>query len=206
MAKCGYCTFLDPDKVYESYNKKFWCEENHEWKYADEESCWRYCKAYSRSDYVAESLINASRESQSSSGCYLTTITCFLLGYADNNEYLQKLRKFRNEVMQKDPKYFELLAQYDIVGPIIASRLCRDSARGMIAKNLLELGIKVTVKHIDDKNYEEAVKTYTTMTELLIEGCKIKTEEPIIKEYAKNMEVEKAGHGKVMIKQKPSLN
>lgn len=206
MAKCGYCTYLDPDKVKETWDNRYWCEENHEWKYADEESCWRYCKAYSRSDYVAESLIRASRDSQSSSsGCYLTTITCFLLGYPDNNIYLQTLREFRNEVMQKDPKYFELLAQYDIVGPMIVRRLCQDPARGMIAKNLLELGIKTTVSHINQKDYDKAVETYSIMTELLIEGCRIKKDSEV-EEYAKNMDVEKAGHGKVMLKQHPSLS
>lgn len=202
MAKCGYCTHLNPDSCYADYNKKYWCSEKGEYIYADSEECWLYCKAYSRSDSVAEALIQASRESQSSSGCYLTTITCALLGMPDNNIYLKTLREFRDNVMQKDPKYFKLLAQYDIVGPVIARRLAEDPARGQIAKNLLELGIKTTVLQIKENKYDEAVQTYSTMTELLIDGCRIKRE-AISSEVINSMDIAKSGHGKVMLKTTP---
>jgi hypothetical protein len=43
------------------------------------------------------------------------------------------------------------------------------------------------------------------MTELLIEGCRINKNSEV-EEYAENMDVEKAGHGKVMLKQHPSLS
>lgn len=44
----------------------------------------------------------------------------------DNNIYLETMRNFRENVLQKDEKYKSLLVQYDIIGPKIAQYLMLD--------------------------------------------------------------------------------
>lgn len=192
---CSECTYLNLDKEYCSNDGRFWCDTKLEWHYADEAECWRYCKAYGRSDSVVKSYLEYSKKCQSnSSGCYLTTIACEILGMSDNNIYLYTLRKFRKEKLQKDDKYKEILVEYDIVGPIIANKLKKEINKDMIAKNLLRMGIAKTVYHIMNDEDLEAIKTYTTMTKLLIEAYNIKikpTEEQI-----KNSNINLSGHGK----------
>ena len=41
----------------------------------------------------------------------------------DDNYYLNSLREFRNNYMQQNKKYLPLLAEYDIIGPIISNRI-----------------------------------------------------------------------------------
>ena len=205
MEKCGNCTHLNPDSVYETYDKKYWCTNFHQWKYADAEGCFDWCEAYNRSSSVVDSLIQASRESQSSSGCYLTTIICHLLDMPDNNIYLQTLRNFRDMVMHKELKYFGLLVQYDVLGPKIAKLLSDDQDGKLIAKNAFESCIKPIVSRINETKYDDAIRMYTEMIEHLIEHYKIKTEK-ITQQMIDSMDIEKSGHGKLVLKQRPIFN
>ena len=197
---CSECTYLDLDKEYNYNDGRFWCETKLEWHYANESECWRYCTAYSRSHSVSKSYKEHSENCQSnSSGCYLTTITCEIMGLKDDNYYLQTLRKFRKNVLQKDQKYKELLVEYDIVGPIIANKLKQELNKDMIALNLLKLGISKTVYHILNDDNLSAIKTYSTMTELLIQGYNINLKPT--DEQIENADINQAGHG-VYIKKK----
>jgi len=191
---CSECTYLDLNKEYSSSDGRFWCENTLDWHYANEAACRRECYAYGRSSSAAKSYKEHSERCQSSGGgCYLTTITCEILGLPDDNVYLRTLRKFRKEKLQKDDKYKEILVQYDIVGPIIAERLRCEERNGVIAKNLLNLGISKTVFQIFNGQDLEAIKTYTTMTELLIQACEIDVE--LTKEQIDAADITKSGHG-----------
>ena len=191
MATCSECTYLKVNG--ECNNGKYWCETRLEWHYANEAECYRFCKAYKRSDEVARSYYEKSENSQSSGGCYLTTITCDILGLPDNNIYLQTLRKFRKETLQKDDKYKDILVEYDIVGPIIASKLKYEKENQLIAKNLLRMGIAKTVYHILNEEKLEAIKTYTDMTKLLIQAYNIDIVPS--QEQINNADITKSGHG-----------
>lgn len=197
MATCSQCTFLDLNKVYESYDKKFWCERHDEWHYANEQECWRFCYAYDRSSSVAESYYRASEESQkSNSGCFITTITCNILGYKDNCDTLTTLRKFRNDFLQKNLQYINILATYDAVGPIIARKLIKEECKSQIALNLYNLGISKVVDALNKNDFKGAIKTYETMTNLLIEGYHIKTPNIDIS----GVPISQLGHGKQYVK------
>lgn len=192
---CSECTYLDFDKEYSYGDGRFWCETKYEWHYADEAECWRYCTAYSRSDNVSKSYLDYSKKCQSnSSGCYLTTITCEILGMDDNNVYLDTLRKFRKEKLQKDDKYKEILVEYDIVGPIIANKLKQEINKNIIAKNLLRMGIAKTVYHIMNEDDLEAIETYTTMTKLLIKAYNIEIKPTEMQ--IKDSDISLSGHGR----------
>lgn len=191
MATCSECTYLKING--ECNNGKFWCEKDLEWHYANEAECYRFCKAYSRSDSVARSYYEKSERAQSSGGCYLTTITCEILGLPDNNMYLQTLRDFRKETLQKEEKYKELLVEYDIVGPIIANKLKQEKESVIIANNLLRMGIAKTVYHILNEEKIEAIKAYTDMTKLLIQAYDINIKPN--QEQINNADITKSGHG-----------
>lgn len=196
MATCSECTFLNLEKEYESYDCKYWCEKWNEWKYADEAECFGYCHAYGRSDSVSSSYRKRSQESRnSSSGCFITTIVCNILKKEDNNTDLNKLRDFRNNVLQKDKKYLGLLITYDIVGPMISKELYEDPNRVQIATNLYNLGIKKVVDYLDINDYHKAIDLYINMTQLLIDGYNI-TKPTIDKNIAKNVPINQLGHGK----------
>ena len=188
------CTYLDFEKEYDK-DGKFWCETKYEWHYADEAECWRFCKAYSRSSNVAKSYREySSNKQQSISGCYITTIVCEILNLDDNNYYLNSLRKFRNEVLQKSDKYKEILVEYDVIGPLIANKLRNDSNKEIIALNLFNIGISKVVEFINKNDIIKAIKLYTDMTKLLIEGYNINRVVSIDEINA--ADINNSGHGK----------
>ena len=190
---CSECTYLDLDKEYDTGDGRFWCETKYEWHYADEAECWRYCTAYSRSSKTAESYKNYSRDKQSSGGCFITTIVCEILGLKDDDKVLKSLRSFRDNKMQKEARYRNLLAQYDIVGPIISNKIREDKLRDTLAVALFQTSIKKVSEFIENKEYLNAVKLYSEMTEGLIEYYNI-NRKVTIKEL-NEMDVKKSGHG-----------
>lgn len=194
---CADCTFLDFGN---EDCGKFKCDNTWhlDYHYANAPACDDEVWAYNRDDSLKNDAINRSLSYQSSSGCYLTTITCEILGLKDDNEFLTTLRKFRKEKLQQNDKYKEILVEYDIVGPIIASKLKQEAKKDMIAKNLLNLGISKTCESINNGNELEAIRIYTTMTKLLIEAYNINI--LVTKEQLNNADINLSGHGKYVKK------
>ena len=103
-----------------------------------------------------------------SSGCFITTIVCDVLGNHDNCELLSTLRCFRDNVLQKDKKYYKYLMIYDNIGPVIADKIksCDD-------KNEMSLDIRDNMllpikKLYDNGEYDAACEWYRRMTVALI--------------------------------------
>jgi len=161
---CGECTYLDLSNG-DIYGK-FYCEKKWERHLATDIECGSFCKAYSR-DY--STIQNAYRYSNdhNSSGCYLTTMLCNILGMNDNNIYLQSMREFRKNILQKDEKNKFLLVEYDIIGPKIAEYLNNDPSKEMIAKNYFTSYIKPITALINEQKYELAINIYIFMTNSL---------------------------------------
>lgn len=159
---CSECTYLDLEKSYS--DGSFWCERKLECHMANEIECDRFCKAYSRSSSVADSAYNYSVEHSSSSGCFLTTIICNILGFSDNNLILQTIRNFRNNILQNDEVYKPLLVEYDIIGPKIAEAISNDPLKKEIASKYFNGYILDIAVLIEEKQFEEAVNLYVKMT------------------------------------------
>lgn len=191
---CSECTYLDFNKEYDPGDGRFWCETKYEWHYADEAECWRYCTAYSRSSSKAESYKNYSASKQNSGGCFITTIVCEVLGKKDDDKVLNSLRKFRDNVMQKDEKYKYILAQYDIIGPLIANKIRQDKLKDTLAVALYNSSILTVLEFIEKEEYLSAVKLYSEMTNGLIEYYNINKE--VTLSELKVMDLQKSGHGK----------
>mgnify|MGYP004524370289 CR=1 FL=1 len=192
MAYCGECTYLnlnDPD----SYGR-FWCEKCLERHAANEFECYRYCKAYSRSDSVSKIAYNYSIEHSKEPGCYLTTMLCNILKMEDKNYFLQTMRYFRNNVLQKDDKYKPLLVEYDIIGPYIAHGLSNDPLKYQIAATTFYKYIKPITNYIKEENNECAVNKYVEMTNML-RNIYINKDMNIEQSLIANADIKESGHG-----------
>lgn len=139
----------------------------------------------------------------SSGGCFITTITCEILNKQDDNSVMNNLRKFRDEVLQKDDKYYDILKEYDKVGPIIASKIIDDENKEKIASVIYEDGLVTISDLVDNEKYDLAVEKYYLMTLMLINYYRLKDYYNSLKD--RNLDYddfvpEKAGHGKILVK------
>lgn len=187
---CAACTYLNESG---DYNGKYFCDKKCERVYANDSKCYSFCEAYSRSNSSRANMYDYSRGHQSS-GCYITTIACKLLGYQDNNYYLNTLRNFRDNVMKKDPKYITHLVTYDAIGPVIAKNLEEDKNGKEIATCMFDRYITKSVSAIEEEKYDEAVNIYIAMTDNLARMYNIDTN--IIMPDINKVEIKSLGHGK----------
>lgn len=160
--KCGYCNRRGFDDYYCTK-----VENNVPYSTYD-----RYCTSYSYRECP-----NYKYE-KPSSGCYLTTATCDILGLEDKNIYLQIFRKFRKDYLHHRPECLPILEEYDFVGPVIAQRLMNDENKEQIAQDLLKDYIHPIATNLITKfdgNYDFAIKSYAQMTRELIKRYNLET-------------------------------
>ena len=204
---CAACTYLGEEADYEG---KYYCESKGEDHYAFDPKCYNFCEAYSRSNSARENMYdnsynhNSSSSSSSSSYdspiCYLTTAMCNILGYPDDNYYLQMLRTFRDETLKKDVKYIPILLTYDTIGPQIAYNLYQDEFKTTIAKTLFTAYITKAVSAIEENKTQEAVNIYIAMTNTLARRYNINTRIMHINPNSINLDninMETLGHGRI---------
>jgi len=187
---CGQCTYLDlsTGDIY----GKFYCDKKWERHKSTDIECGSFCKAYSRDESTIQ---NAYRYTKSKeSGCYLTTILCYILSMPDNNIYLDTMRNFRKNVLQKYNKYKYLLVQYDIIGPKIAKYISMDPLKEKIAKKYFNLYIIPITKLLNEQQYQMAINIYIYMTNSLIFLYNLNYIS-ISQVEIDNADIEKSGHG-----------
>lgn len=107
------------------------------------------------------------REYGTSGGCFITTVTCGILGKDDHDPVMDSLRKFRDEILQKQDKYSDILKIYDSIGPRISCNLNHDEKREEKAEALYSK-LERFVELIDKSEYEKAAKSYVVMTLRLV--------------------------------------
>lgn len=154
-----------------------------------------YCIWY-RSCYYPTDSCSSHYEARktSSTDCYITTIVCNRLGYDDTCDSLEVLRNFRNEVLQKDEKYKEILYEYDTVGPEIASNLVGENLS--IIQKIYQSFICPIVSFIKENQYETAIQKYIQMTQNLQNYYACSSSKKVPNEY----DYQNGGHGKVLFK------
>lgn len=198
---CSECTYLDLSSG-DIYGK-FWCEKRLERHLANELECNRFCRAYSRDSSVERSAYEYSIEHSSSGGCYLTTMICDILGYNDNNEYLNTMRTFRNNILQKEDKYKPLLIEYDIIGPKISKVLNNDPLKNSIALFYFNKFILPITNLIKNNKKEEAINSYIVMTNNLKNFYGISNTISSIEIDA--VDINESGHGIYKVKKITSM-
>lgn len=164
---CAACTYLGENA---DSDRKYFCDKKGERVKACDPKCHRYIEAYSRSDSARQNMYNNSAQT---GGCYLTTAMCNILGYEDDNYYLDTLRTFRDKTLKKDHKYIHLLLMYDVYGPLIANNLKNDPNNKYIATSLFNGYITKAVIAIENKKNSDAVNIYIAMTHTLAEKYNI---------------------------------
>lgn len=136
-----------------------------------------------------------------SGGCFITTITCGVLKKDDNDPVMEGLRKFRDNVLQKDEKFSDVLKIYDRIGPIISCRINHDKNRDEKAAYLYSR-LEEFVRIINDGEYEKASRRYIMMTLRLICEYGLQDMYREIREDDFGFEdgefdITKAGHGRI---------
>lgn len=190
MGNCSECTYLkvdDPDLY-----GKYWCTKRLE-RVAAYETCYRFCKDSSKSSYDSKYYENYSKDHSGSPGCYLTTIMCKILDMDDDNPYLTTMRNFRNNVLQKNNKYKELLVEYDTIGPKIANNLENDPLKSQIAFDSLFNYIVPITDLIKKEEYDKAIELYKSMTNKLKTFYNLNN--TISVNDIENADIKESGHG-----------
>ena len=173
----------------------YWCDKNN----CRIDDAWynRYCKGYRYNE------CEIYKKSNSSTGCFLTTIVHKILGKEDNDSILENFRSFRDNVLQKDSKYYDVLKMYDTVGPMIVECIELDDDKEKIANTIFKNILFPLNDKINNHEYDHAVNMYQCMTMFLIEYYGLMPEYEKIKDrdygYI-SFDAKRAGHGRCLKK------
>ena len=174
----------------------YWCDKKD--CRVDSNTYYKYCRDYNYSDCPIYKM-------SSSSGCFITTIVCEILGKEDNDQVLTNLRTFRENILKPQEKYHEILIDYDNIGPVIASCIANDPNKEQMAIGLYEIALSKISKQIEEKENDKVIENYINMVLCLINYYQLKH----IFNFGKDnnydidyFEAKTAGHGRVLKKQK----
>lgn len=142
MSCCGDCVYMD---LNDERHGEYYCGEKGAYYPASDSTCWSF------------------KAREDGGGCYLTTIVCSILGYADNGEILSTLRAFRDDVMSNNCFYNDILREYDNLGPKLANCIESDQCKLQVAQQMKEEYIVPVCRMLLQKNYAKAVEKYKEM-------------------------------------------
>lgn len=173
-----------------SFFGDYWCDKKD--CRVDSDTYSKYCRDYNYDECPIY------KRSESSGGCFITTVLCQILGLPDNHEVLNTLRAFRDNILQKDKQYEEILKIYDAIGPMVADAIMQDKNKEQLAFDLYKSSLLPIVEEIKANNYERATKHYLYMTLALVSEYGLRQTYNCLKEVDfgfTNFEQTKAGHG-----------
>lgn len=171
------------------FSGDYWCTKKD--CRVDEDIYYKYCRNYDYKDCPIY-------KHQESSGCFITTVACQILRKKDNDPILTNLRNFRNNILQKNEKYYDILKNYDVIGPIIADCILNDKEKEQMTQSLYQKAIIPINDLINKKEYDKAVEAYYLMTLLLVNYYGLKRQYNNIKDNNYNdydFNPQNAGHG-----------
>lgn len=183
IMSCPFYTFRQGD---------YYCAKNE--KYVNSDTYYKYCRNYDYNDCPIY-------KQQDSSGCYLTTIVCDILRKSDDCIVLNTMRKFRDQELQNNPEYIDLLKKYDMVGPIIAKNIQNDKNNVILSNYLYSSVLEPVCKHIENKEIEKAITLYEVMTLSLVNYYGLKKFYNGIDLSDERYYTTSLGHGKVRRKE-----
>lgn len=196
--QCADCKWFDIDRVTNEGISE--CEKKREQVFATDITA-EVCRDFSTARYDTykreRAKVDAKRykeenRSYSSTGCYITTAVVEIMGLSDDCSLLMTIRKLRNEIMQNDPQYKDLLMKYDALGPIVAMALRRDENKMAVAQDIM-IELERARELIESENFETAIALYSDMTHALIR--KYITTYAIGEKAQANYDQNAGGHG-----------
>ena len=182
------------------FSGDYWCNKINQ-RVAEAEY-YKYCRDYN----YDECPIYRKEES---SGCFITTVCCQILGLNDQDKLLDDFRNFRDNVLQKNEKYYDTLKEYDVIGPIIANKILQDKDQKEMASGLYQNALKNIHHSIMQKDYDKAVEKYYIMTLMLIQYYHLKHSYNQIKKenyHYEDFVPTLAGHGRKRTKKLENPN
>ncbi len=183
---CGSCIHLDPNDR-KSSEFKYYCDKYHAY-YTLTDSCRYYEEAKGRNH-------DELYKKDNPSGCYITTILCDILNTEDNHKYLQLLRRFRDLVLQKEPRYASILMEYDVIGPVIANNIKNDPNAHNLSTYFTNNYILPIVSMIEQKEFDLAIAKYIEMVNILKNAYSIRQNGEVV-----DYDYTNGGHGYVFTK------
>ena len=168
----------------------YWCDKN-DCK-VDRNRYNRYCIGYHYNE------CDVYNKSSSSSGCFLTTIVHQILEKKDNDEILENFRLFRDNILQKNEKYHNILKEYDVIGPMIVECIELDDNKEKMANTIYKHILLPLDNKIKNKEYDHAVNMYQCMTMFLVEYYGLVLEYEKVKNNGygyTDFNAKRAGHG-----------
>ena len=138
------------------------------------------------------------KESAQNTGCYITTVVVSLLKDRDDGWILETLRKFRDNIMQKDYRYANLLLEYDAVGPQIADALMRLHPDDDYCVYICQGFLIPICRLIECEEYTQAVNMYIGMIKHLRNQLGIQSNVEGYS-YDANVSNEEKGHGRARV-------
>ena len=121
------------------------------------------------------------------------------MGNPDDGKVMNTFRRFREDVLKKDSKYYEGLDDYDNIGPILACRLVDDKDCKDMADMIYEIDLLNVYNFCLEKKYDDAYNWYVNMTKDLISYYGLDDTYEAFKngdyECSRNFDPSLAGHG-----------
>lgn len=143
----------------------YWCDKKD--CRVDNKTYNQYCKGYNYNNCPIYKKSN-------SSGCFITTVVCQILGKSDDDKALNNLRNFRDNILSKNEEYFSILKDYDNIGPILVDYLEDDKDKEKMAQVLYVNVIELISKQIENREYKKAIYNYECMILSLISHYELK--------------------------------
>lgn len=165
-------------------------------EYVTEDYYRRYCSR----DYNSGACPLYKKYGPYQSGCFITTVIHHILGNSDSCKVLNDFRKFRDTILQKNPKYYEGLKEYDSIGPMVASSMVHDKDSYDMAVMTYELDLLRVHQFYLEGKYDDAYDWYCKMTRDLISYYGLDHEYAMLKANGYDYDdfcPSKAGHGMV---------
>lgn len=106
----------------------------------------------------------ANHESQTKSGCFLTTACVNYAGLADDCHELTVLRKFRDDYVARRANGTDYLAEYYQVAPKIVCQIDRDPERDAVLASIFSQ-VTEAVRLIESGDFEGTFQCYRKMFE-----------------------------------------
>ena len=153
VCQCNDCLKMDLSDRNRYDNNEAYCNVYH-----------RYININDRACCYEHFIYDENRRNNTSSGCYITTTMCNVLGFDDNCDYLNKLRNFRENYIKQDINLYPILFEYDIIGPSISKSIYNDPKKKKVCLCLFKNYIIPIVNLIDTSEYNDAICKYQEMT------------------------------------------
>lgn len=150
---CGECALYD-SKGTVKWGNEHYCEKEGKYYPPTKQACSSFIK-------------NNQKEGYQRAGCYITTIVCNILGYADDCELLNILRDFRENYLKQNSEYLPLLIEYDQIGPIISNAISNDPDAIIAAIETTRNFLIPCVQAIKSQKFAKAIEIYKSMVLLL---------------------------------------